>query len=103
MAQICRFEKRILKQLQTLPDNTADEIPYILLGALPIDTYIDRKKLNVLGAIIRKEDSVEYQLAERQLAMYKKKSTSWFRESEDLCTEYNLPSTHDLLKNPLPR
>jgi hypothetical protein len=27
-------------------------------------------------------------------------STSWFRECEDLCTEYILPSTHDLLKNP---
>jgi hypothetical protein len=100
LAQILKFERKTLKHIQTLPDNTADEAVYILLGALPIDYYIEKKKLTLFGAIIRREGTPEKELATRQLAMQPLRGNSWFQEIERITHKYKLPSTHRLISNP---
>jgi hypothetical protein len=100
MSEIKKFERRLLKQIQTLPDNTADEIPYLLLGALPIDAVIHKKRLGTLGAIVRAKNSVQHTLAMRQTAMKSPKSHSWFQTTEKILTIYDLPPTYKLLDNP---
>jgi ribosomal protein L31 len=100
MANIEIFERKILKQAMGLPQNTANPIPYLLLGALPITAHIHKRRLGLLGAILRKQDSTEYQLAYRQMAIRNLNDNSWFQETERLLLNYELPSTHDMLENP---
>lgn len=62
-------------------NGTADAIAYLLMGALPLDACVHKKRLSLFGSIIRMEDSVEYRLASRQLAMKDLNSSSWFQET----------------------
>jgi hypothetical protein len=41
-------EKKILKQLQSLPDNTSNGLTYLLLGATPVDMHIDQRRLSLI-------------------------------------------------------
>jgi hypothetical protein len=95
-----RYERKFLKQIMGLAQNTVNPLPYLLLGALPITTYIHKRRLGLIGAIVRKEDSTEYQLAHRQLATRSLNEDSWFQETERLLLHYGLPSTHNMLFDP---
>jgi hypothetical protein len=90
-------EKRILKQIQSLPDSTCDGLAYLLLGAIPADIKIDQRRMGLIGTVMRAKDSVEYRLAQRQLATKDYKDKSWFAETNRLLLSYNLPSAHDIL------
>ena len=71
---------RLLKQIQTLPDRTADSAIFLLLGALPLQATIESRMLNLYGSICR-SSSVERKIAKfaiRQLATKTMKSKSWF-------------------------
>jgi hypothetical protein len=94
------YERKTFKQFQTFPNNVANEALYILIGALPIDRYIDKKKLTLFGAKARREESPEQLLASRQLAMLPLKSNSWYQGIERLTQKYNLPSAHSVIANP---
>ena len=59
------FYRDTLKKIQHVPDSTATPACYLLLGAMPVEAHL----LTLLGAIMRRENSLEYQLCERQLAM----------------------------------
>ena len=86
-----------------LPDNAANPSPYILLGALPIEHIINKKRLGMLGCILRKEDSKEHSIAYRQLATKSIHDKSWFQQTEKLLHKYKLPSAHTLLQNMPPK
>ena len=47
------------KEIQLLPDATANAACYLLLGILPIEGQLHVKYLNLFGNIIRKVGSVE--------------------------------------------
>jgi hypothetical protein len=100
MQLIVKYERKTLKQFQNLADNTANSIPYLLLGAIPINTQIHKRKLGLLGRILGRVNTVEHRLAHRQLAVHNLNSKSWFQEGEQLLTLYKLPSAHDLIENP---
>jgi hypothetical protein len=97
------FEKKTLKHLQSLPINTANPVPYILLGALPVREQLHKRKLGLLGTITRKENTKEYELAMKQLSTKALHSGSWFQGGERLLLHYGLPSAHDLLKHTPPK
>ena len=71
--------KKLLKQILSIPTTTADPAVYILSGILPAEAMIHKRILSLYGNITRlSSDSVEYQLAKRQLEVKSFTSHSWF-------------------------
>ena len=97
-----QYQRKILKSIMHLPERTANAGVYVLAGQLPIEADIDKKYLTHLMNILRSE-SVEKELAWRQLAVKNTKSRSWFIYVAKILTKYNLPSIYDLLEHPVPK
>ncbi|CAC5359503.1 unnamed protein product [Mytilus coruscus] len=100
LTSITKYHKRLLKQLQHLPDKAADSASYLLLGEPPIKAEIHKRIFTTFGNIVRNFDSIEHQLAWRQLATKPNSSNSWFIMVKTLLEMYDLPSCYDLLQNP---
>ena len=97
IADISLYDKRLLKQIQHLPDKTADAAVYLMLGEPPIQAEIHRRLFTIFGSITRNYESVENQLAWRQLSVKTNSSHSWFIMVKSLVERYSLPSIYDLL------
>ena len=77
MEKVERFFKKLLKQILSLPDTVADPATYILTGSIPIEGVIHSRALNLFGSVCRlSEESLEKQVARRQLAVKGDKSNS---------------------------
>ena len=96
---INQYHKTLLKQLMHLPKRTADAAVYILAGEVPVEADLHIKILNQLGNILR-STGVERDLAERQLALKKDSSSSWFIYVKKILEKYDFPSIYDLLNDP---
>ena len=96
------YQRKILKQIQHLPEKTANGAVYLLLGALPVRARIEINQLTLFLMTIT-GSSLESKIAERQLAMKDLNSKSWFMGVCRKLHKYNLPSAHDLLFNPPPK
>jgi hypothetical protein len=57
------------KQIQGLPERTANLAAYSLLGVEPIELVVDRLTLTFLGNILQDKTTIEFQIVERQHAM----------------------------------
>lgn len=64
-------EVQICKQIQGLPERTANLAAYSLLGVEPIELVVDRLTLTFLGNILQDKTTIEFQIVERQHAMMK--------------------------------
>ena len=92
MEKVERLYKKLLKQILSLPDTVADPATYILTGSIPIKGVIHSGDLNLFGSVCRlSEESVEKQVARRQLAVKGDKSNSWFIGIKDIILKYDLP------------
>ena len=68
-----------------------------LLGIPPVEVAIHHKSLNLFMNIIHGKSSVEYQIAEKLLAMKDIGEKSWFNYIRAALELYNLPSAYTLL------
>jgi hypothetical protein len=94
------FHRGTLRQIQNLPPRTAIPAIYLLMGALPIEAELDKRKLTLFGSIVRDKVPKICNIAERQLVMKDLDSKSWFCEIVQLAYQYGLPSPHDILESP---
>ena len=78
--ELLKYERKLLEQLQGLPERCATLATYVLLGATPITTVIEKNTLTALYNIARHEDFIEHEIALRQLAIKDENSNSWFRD-----------------------
>jgi hypothetical protein len=62
------FYRKILKQILSIPTNTAYPAVYILAGAIPIESRIHKLALDMYANICR-TNSIEREIAERQLGI----------------------------------
>ena len=92
-----QYYRSLLKDIQHLPTATANPACYLLLGALPIEGHIHIKTLSLFGNIMRREDSIEYEVLERQLAVKDINSNSWAIHVKKLLSQYGLPRPIQLL------
>ena len=91
LAQLELFQKRMIKQILSLPTRTADPAVYILSGLLPVETQIHIRALGLFNNICNQaEDSVEKTLARRQLIVKSSESNSWFIEIKNILRKYNM-------------
>ena len=72
------FQRKSLRQIQGLPDKTPKGITLALLGILPLETIIHKSALSLFMNISRNKHFLEYEIAERQLAMKDSGDKSWF-------------------------
>ena len=91
--------RKILRQIQCLPERTATAAVYLLPGELPFEGHLDLAKLSLLNSIIHSNNSVLLDMLSRQIAMKKLSSKSWFVSVFSLLQKYNLPLLSDLLKS----
>lgn len=101
MNRVERFYKKLLKQILSLPDTAADPAVYILTGSLSIEGIIHSRALTLFGNVCRlSEDSIEKQIARRQVSIKGDRSFSWFIDMKTILLKYSLPLPWDLLESP---
>ena len=77
--QIIKLEqyfKTLFKQLQSMADNTADPVVYVLIGLLPIEATYDKHLVSLMAAALK--DHFFNNLALSQFAKKSPNSSSWF-------------------------
>jgi hypothetical protein len=94
------FYRKILKQILSIPTNTADPAVYILAGVIPIESRIHKLALGMYANICRTSNSIEREIAERQLGMKAINDNSWFSKLKQILAIYELPSSHNILDLP---
>ena len=91
------FQREKLRQIQNLPERTANIAVLSLLGIPPVSAEIDIRALCLFRNAIAEKNNIEYRLALRQLATKDRNSGSWFIHIAKKLDEYNLPSAFDIL------
>ena len=92
------YHKGVLKNLQSLPERTADAAVYLLSGQLPMESTLHYQILIRLGNILR-SDSVEKEICVRQLLVKDNSSKSWFIYAKNVLDHYEIGSIFDLIGN----
>ena len=64
---------------------------YGLLGVRPIEQELDLRKLTFLVSVLLNKGTLEYEIAQRQLAVKSFESRSWFSVCNRLFYKYDLP------------
>jgi endonuclease/exonuclease/phosphatase family metal-dependent hydrolase len=95
------FHKRTLRQLQSLPEKPppSDIAIYALVGQIPLSAVVEKQALMLFGSLSRQKDSMEYDLARRQLSLKPEGSSSWFLQVHAILRKYDLPSSYEILQD----
>ena len=102
--QLELYQKKLVKQLLSVPTNTPVAAVYILSGQLPIEAQIHKRKLTFFNNVCHQSDnSIEKQLAVRQSTVKNMKSNSWFIEVKKILCKYDLGNIDELIINPVPK
>ena len=83
-----QFQRKSLKQLQSLPDRVQNSLTLALLGILPVESVLHENMFNLSGCWIR-TDGIEKEIAVRQLAVKSSTDLSWFNKIKEFLKKYN--------------
>ena len=98
LEQLELFQKRILKQILSLPMSCPDPAVYILTGNLPIEAQIHIKALTFFNNVCHQgEKNTEKKLARRQLTVKEESSNSWFICVNKILRKYDLKEAYKQL------
>ncbi|CAG2222527.1 unnamed protein product [Mytilus edulis] len=101
LEQLEIFQKRMLKQILSLPTRCPDPAVYILTGILPVEAQIHIKTLTFFNNVYHQsEESTMKKLARRQMTVCSEASNSWFININKLLRLYNLNEANTYLANP---
>ena len=84
------FLRDLLKRVLALPQRTANEAPFLLLGSLTAEATLDMRILVFFRKILADPSSVLAQVCAHQLATKSLQSNSWFMATSKLLYKYNL-------------
>jgi hypothetical protein len=90
------FYRGNLRALQHLPKSTSNAAVYLLLGVPPLEAQLHIKTLTFFMNMLRRPDSVEAAVIQRQASMASPKTNSWVTGIQHLLTRYGLPNSHQL-------
>ena len=96
LGQLQRFHVSTLRNLQSLPVRTASAVVLLLLGALPIQAEIHRRKLSLIHSIARSHNTRMQDVMYRQLAVGH--CESFFSTTKEILDMYDLPDSSALSK-----
>ena len=101
LEQLERYQKKLLKQLLSLPQNTPDPVVYLLSGTLPVEAQLHIRAPSFFNNICNQEEkSIEKLSARQQLRIKTINSNSWFIEIKKMLIKYNLQDPEYYLDNP---
>ena len=86
-----KFEKlqlQVCRQIQGLPNRTANISTYSLLGIEPIEATVDKLLLTFFGGVAQDKLCIEYKIIERQLPMAKNNTNSFVNRLQN----YRIPN-----------
>ena len=98
--QLEAFQKRCLKQLQSLPNRSSDTAALALFGMLPVNVCIEKNMFSLFGSITRDQSCIENQIARRQLTVKDIADKIWFSSVRSILNDYMLPTAYELIDNP---
>ena len=101
ITSIEKYYRTLLRQIQHLPVNTANEAIYLLVGALPIEAHLDIRMLSLFNRVASINNSKEWEIVRRQLAMKDMNSHSWVVHVRKVLSKYSLPSAFEMFNNPM--
>ncbi|CAG2235429.1 unnamed protein product [Mytilus edulis] len=94
-------ERKILRQIQGLPNNTANMAVYTLVGAEPIAITLDKNVLTFFMNIVRNSGTIECEILRRQIAFSDLRGKDFINRVEKTLSKYNLKSSSYYIENPL--
>lgn len=94
-------ERKILRQIQGLPNNTANMAVYTLVGAEPIAITLDKNVLTFFMNIVRNSGTIECEILRRQIAFSDQRGKDFINRVEKTLSKYNLKSSSYYIENPL--
>ena len=91
------FYRSNLRAIQVMPKSTATAIIHLLLGVPPFEAQLHISTITFFTNALRREDSLEYSVIQRQLVMKDESAHSWVWHVQSLLQRYRLPSAFELL------
>lgn len=90
LKSLSQFHKRLLKQLQALPERTADSAVFAIIGIAPLEALLDIR-IAVFAHSLANNSRLTRDVMTRQLATKDHSSHSWFIYAQKRLHLYNLP------------
>ena len=94
--QLSKYHIQTLRNIQSLPQRTSTSAVLLLLGALPLEAELHRKRLKLAISVINSENPTLKLLVQRQLACSFDTNNSFFNELSKILSQNNLPSLGQL-------
>ena len=95
-----RLQLKICRQIQGLPDRTANAATYTLLGIETVEAAIDKLMLSFFGInIIQNGSSIEFRIIERQQVMSTQSKNVFATRIRNILEKYNLPTIITLMES----
>ena len=82
------IQRKCLRQIQGLSDNTSNSAWLALLGILPIESVLHKTLLNLFVNMIRDPNAIQYEIAQRQLVMRDLPQKRMFTHISMVCHQY---------------
>ena len=98
-----RLQLKICRQIQGLPDRTANAVTYALLGIETVEAAVDKLMLSFFGNIIQNGSSIEFRIIERQQVMSTKNKNAFASRIRNILEKYNLPTIITLMESVPPK
>ena len=96
LEQLSKYHLQTLRNIQSLPQRTSTSAVFLLLGALPLEAELHRRRLSLAISVINSENSTIRLLVQRQLACSYDNWNSFFYELAKILQKYELPSLGQL-------
>ena len=101
LEQLELFQKRILKQILSLPMSCPDPAVYILAGILPREAQIHIKPSRSSITSVLRAKKTQKKLARRQLTVKEESNNSWFICVDKMLRKCDLKEAYNYLDNPI--
>ena len=95
--QLFRYHMQTLRNIQSLPQHTASAVVFMLLGALPLEAELHKRRLSLLHSVVSSENECLKGLVQRQLACSFNIQNSFFFIVSNILEKYGLPSLSQLV------
>ncbi len=89
-AKLNQAHRSLIREIQSLPRNTAKEAIYLLSGCLPVTAELDLKRLTLYGMVARMKDNPLHDIAVRQITLGCPNPHSFFTQAVALGKRYGV-------------
>ncbi|CAG2189456.1 unnamed protein product [Mytilus edulis] len=95
-----KLQRKLFRQFLSLPERTASSALYILLGAEPVETVLDRNMLSLFLTISRLDNAIEKKILQWELEIGKDFTESFINRIDKILNKYSLPNPKEISENP---